>query len=116
VTSSSMPFGSSPSVYPEGDIDPGLAPFIRAAIADLSERLGVDRATISTVSGVLVVWPSSALGCPRSGMQYAQVAQDGAVIELRADGLVYRYHSGGDLGPFLCTAPLQPMPTRLGHD
>ena len=42
------------------------------------------------------------LGCPEPDRQYATIVTDGAVIELAADGDVYRYHAGGSAGPFLC--------------
>lgn len=113
-TAPKPPVGSATSVYPAGDIDPGLSPYIRVATADLAERLAVDPSTITAVSGVLVVWPNAALGCPQPGMQYAQVAVDGSVIELRANDRVYRYHTGGDRGPFPCDVALDPLPTRLG--
>jgi hypothetical protein len=104
------PQGSTDTVYPQGDIDPGLQPFITMAVDDLAARLGVDVGEITPLSGVLVVWPNGALGCPRPGMQYTQVPVDGSVIELGAGGRVYRYHTGGSTTPFLCDQPLTEKP------
>ena len=47
-----------------GDIDPGLQPYIDIAVGDLAERLSADAADITVTSATLVVWPDSSLGCP----------------------------------------------------
>jgi len=47
-------------------------------------------------------WPDGSLGCPQSGMEYAQVLQEGYLIRLEAGGVVYNYHGGGQNPPFLC--------------
>ncbi len=96
----------------EGPIDQGLKPFIDLAVADLASRIGVPTAEIEVLSAVLVVWPDTSLGCPVAGMEYPQVPQDGSLIELSHNGSVYRYHSGGTRGPFLCIrAPKSPPAT-----
>jgi hypothetical protein len=112
-SSSSSPPGPGTSVFPAGDIDHGLDPYIRRARDDLAARLAIDPGQIETVSAVLVVWPDAALGCPDPGKSYATVLTDGAVIELSAGDRVYRYHSGGSTRPFLCERPLRTTPTRL---
>lgn len=104
--------GSTVTYFPEGDIEPGLAPFVGQATTDLAGRLGIAEDQITVHSAVLVVWPNGALGCPEPGMSYTQVLSDGAVIELVANGAVYRYHSGGSRGPFPCDRPLERPPTR----
>lgn len=101
------------SLFPAGDIDAGLQPWIDDATADLASRLGVDPGAIVAISGVLVVWPDAALGCPEPDAQYATVVTDGAVIELAAGDAIYRYHAGGDRTPFLCSAPITAPPSRL---
>jgi len=100
----------SPPLYEDGDIDPGLQPFIDQATSDLATRLDVDPATISTRAAVLVVWPDGSLGCPLPDMSYAQVPTDGSIIELEHDGQIYRYHTGGNRGPFTCDTPLTKAP------
>ena len=95
-------------------IDPGLQPWVEDATADLAERLGVVTDAISTIAAVLVTWPDSSLGCPQPGMEYLQVLTDGAVIELEAEGAVYRYHAGEGSGPFLCGTPITSAPAPAG--
>ncbi len=92
-------------------VDPGLAPFVDRATADLASRLGVQTSSIQVASATLVTWPNSAMGCPAPDMQYLQALQDGSLIELAHDGTFYRYHSGGDRQPFLCEARLAVAPT-----
>lgn len=102
--------GSGEAVFEQGDIDPGLQPFIDQAIADLAARNSVDPSDITVLSAVLVVWPDASLGCPQPGMVYTQVPVDGSVIELGSDGKVHRYHTGGQQGPFLCEQQLDKTP------
>jgi hypothetical protein len=105
-----VPPTPSEPLYAAGDIDRGLQPFIDRAIDDLASRLGVDAAEITTHAAVLVVWPDTSLGCPQPDMRYAQVQTDGSVIELDVDGAIYRYHTGGARGPFICEAALTKPP------
>jgi len=72
------------------------------AIADLSNRLGIDDSTITLVSFQAKIWPDGGLGCPQPGVAYMQVPVDGALIVLSVDGREFRYHSGGARDPFLC--------------
>jgi hypothetical protein len=92
----------NPGVGETGGIDEGLRGLVDVATADLAGRLGIVAEEITPVSAVAVVWPDAALGCRRPGMRYKQVPVDGTLIELRADGRLYRYHSGGAGRPFLC--------------
>ena len=112
------PEGSDTTVYERGDIDEGLRPFITQATDDLAARLAIDATEIEALSAVLVTWPDSSLGCPQPGMQYAQVLTDGSIIELGVgegdDMVVYRYHTGGSSGPFLCDQPLDRKPAAGG--
>ena len=85
-----------------GGIDEGLRGLVAIACADLSDRLGIPSDDITPVAAAAVVWPDAALGCRRPDMRYKQVPVDGALIELRAGGRLYRYHSGGSRPPFLC--------------
>jgi len=116
--------GPTPStaepLYTSGDIANGIQPFIDQAVDDLSARLDVEASTITTHAAVLVVWPDASLGCPQPDMFYAQVMTDGSVIELEHDGRYYRYHTGGNQGPFVCPQPLtkttRPEPIDLTGD
>jgi len=112
-TTAGEPIGGDESLYP-GRIEAGLAPFIDIAITDLASRLGVDPAEITTISATLVTWSDGSMGCPLPDMQYAQVLQDGSLIELGYGAKVYRYHSGGDRTPFLCDQPLAAPPITGG--
>lgn len=116
--------GPTPStaepLYTSGDIANGLQPFIDQAVDDLAARLDVEASAITTHAAVLVVWPDASLGCPQPDMFYAQVMTDGSVIELEHDGRYYRYHTGGNQGPFICPQPLttttRPEPIDLAGD
>ncbi len=109
-TTAAPPHGGTEAMYDDQPIDQGLQPAIRTAITDLAGRLGLDEREIEAISAVRVTWPDSSLGCPQPGMSYMQVLTDGSVIELRAAGLIYRYHSGRSRPPFLCDRPLTPRP------
>lgn len=100
------------SLFPVGDVDDGLLPWVELATTQLAAALGIETADVSTVSAVLVVWPDASLGCPEPDQQYAAALTDGAVIELEADGSVYRFHAGGDRGPSLCERPITVAPRR----
>jgi len=85
-----------------GTVDAQLKSFVEVAVADLIGRLHVDASSITVVSARSITWPDGSLGCPQPGMAYPQMLVDGALIELSVAGTVYRYHSGGSRGPFLC--------------
>jgi hypothetical protein len=83
-------------------IDPALRPLVDTAVTDLARRLSLDPGTITVLEARSVVWPDGSIGCPRPGMMYPQVQQDGALIRLRAQGRDFAYHSGGSRPVFLC--------------
>ena len=83
-------------------MDASLKPLVDLAIADLARRLNVDGASITVVEVRPMVWPDGALGCPKPGMAYPQVRQEGSLIRLTTRGQEYAYHSGGSRPPFLC--------------
>lgn len=82
-----------------------LEPLVRVAVADLAQRLGLDAAAVHVLEARTVVWPDRALGCPRPGMAYPQVPEDGARIVLQARDRTFAYHSGAGRPPFLCETP-----------
>ena len=91
-------------------------PLISKAKKDLAERLAIGADEIETFDFQFVEWPDSSLGCPQPGMMYAQVLQDGMFIQLKFEGNLYNYHSGGGRDPFLCEQALQnakPTPIEL---
>ncbi len=81
---------------------PSSNPLVVQASKDLARRLSVALAEIQLISAEPVVWPDGGLGCPRPGMVYPQVQQDGLRIILAVAGKQYRYHSGERRPPFLC--------------
>lgn len=79
-----------------------LNPLVQQAVTDLAQRESVAAAAISLLSYEEVTWPDASLGCPRPGMRYKQVPQDGVRILLQLAGKTYAYHGGGGRSPFLC--------------
>ena len=87
-----------------------MPPQVNEAINNLAATLNVTADEIEVVSVEMVVWPDGTYGCPKPGMMYTQVLQDGLRIRLAAGGVVYQYHSGGGRTPFLCNDPAKPAP------
>jgi hypothetical protein len=104
VLAPQQPTPAAPAGQP-AVIDPALRPIVAAAVIDLARRLNIDQGSITVLEGRAVVWPDGSLGCPRPGMVYPQVQQDGALIRLSAQGREFRYHSGGSRPVFLCENP-----------
>ncbi len=77
-------------------------PFVLQAVDDLVTRLAVTKDAIIVASAESVTWPDKGFGCPRPGLAYVQVPQDGLKIVLVVDGKPYNYHSGAGRPPFLC--------------
>lgn len=99
---SALPAPGTPLVPPYGTALDGM---IDAARADLAQRRGVAPDAIELVDLRSVVWPDSALGCPRPGFEYLQVQVEGALIRLRVAESIYHYHTDGRRPPFLCEQP-----------
>ncbi len=102
------------SCTPPVNIDPALEPLISGAVADLAQRLGVAVAQVCVVEARAVVWPDRSLGCPKAGMLYPQVLQDGVYIRLSVGGRFHHYHGGGSRAPFLCEATDRQAPLPAG--
>ena len=81
---------------------------VEKAVADLTERLSLERSAIEVLGFEQVSWPDASLGCPQPGMQYRQVPVDGYRILLGAQGREYAYHGDGRRGPFYCARPAPP--------
>lgn len=107
---SQTPAEPSVPTSPAGRVDPALRSFVDRAVADLAKRRAVDAADIRVVEARAVVWPDGSLGCPRPGMEYTQVLQEGLLIRLELGGRTYAYHGGGGRMPELCEAPRDPPP------
>lgn len=89
------------------------APERKALVArvreDLARRLSLSPGDVRLVEFREVVWPDRGLGCPRPGVVYPQVPQDGVLIVLQAGGRRHEYHGGAGRDPFPCTSP-KPTP------
>jgi hypothetical protein len=73
-----------------------MARLLVEARRDLARRLGVAEADVRPSTLRRATWPDTSLGCPAPGESYAQVETEGFVIELRAAGARYRYHTDHD--------------------
>jgi hypothetical protein len=86
-------------------VDPALQSFVDRAVADLARRRDVGPAEIMVLEARAIVWPDGSLGCPRPGMEYTQVVQEGVLIRLQLGDRTYPYHGGGSRLPELCETP-----------
>ncbi len=75
------------------NIDACEAGATKAALADLSGRLGVEIEAIAVVSAAFVEWPDSCLGITGEGIVCAQVITPGFRIILEHAGVQYEYHT-----------------------
>jgi len=66
---------------------------VALAIADASQRTGLDSSAIRIVSVTPHEWPDRSLGCPKPGIGYAQVITPGYLIILQAGDQQLEYHS-----------------------
>jgi hypothetical protein len=94
------PMPSTPDSPVPADVIAGA--LVQAAIDDLVERTGADRAAIEVVSVDEVDWPNGSIGCPQPGMSYTQAIVNGTKIVLRYDGFEYDYHQGGSRPVLYC--------------
>ncbi|MGD1994522.1 MAG: hypothetical protein PVI59_15110 [Anaerolineae bacterium] len=65
---------------------------VELATADLAQRLGISPDEIEVQGVEPTEFPDASLGVPEPGEDYAQVVTPGTVIELVAQGELYRYH------------------------
>ena len=75
---------------------------VATAIADLAAQTGAAEDAISVREARKVNWGSSAVGCPRQGMNYTQAIVPGVLLLLEVDGKIYRYHGGSRSELFHC--------------
>ena len=79
------------------------------AVADLSNRLGVNQDDVELVSLQEVTWRDGSLGCPEAGMSYIQALTAGQQMILRVNGQDYYYHSGKNSVFNYCGDPQPPI-------
>ena len=88
-------------------VDASLVEFVDMARADLEQRLseqGLDT-EIHVLRAERVTWRSGALGCPMPDRGYTMALVPGVLIQLRAAGRLWQYHSSERVDPFLCEPP-----------
>lgn len=82
--------------------DPFLRKMVQTARKDLANRHSLEVGDIDLLEVREVTWSDASCGCPKPGMVYAQIPQDGLLIRLRLKEAHFSYHSGGTKPPFLC--------------
>ncbi|MCW5849829.1 MAG: hypothetical protein KIT87_07075 [Anaerolineae bacterium] len=89
---------TAPSVLAPQPVQPTPRPLteldqaVRAAQADLAQRLGIAAQSIQVAEATEVEWPNLALGCPEPGMMYGQVIVPGFRVVLKVGSQQYDYH------------------------
>ena len=117
ITVAPTPTPTAEVLPPSGDESDA----IDRAIADLRERLGIGEEDVTVVEAIPTEFPDASLGLPEPGMSYAQVITPGYLIRLRADGVTYEYHVGGERVALVPAAQdlggdVPGMPPLPGHD
>jgi hypothetical protein len=94
----------TPAISPTAEVTvpEGASGQVDRARADLATRLGIAQEDITLVQSERVDWPSTALGCPRTGEMYAQVITPGYRIVLAAEGNRYQYNADESDRVILC--------------
>lgn len=77
---------------------------ISDAVTDLAARTGIDADNIKISQARAVSWGSSAVGCPKAGMNYTQAIVPGVLLILEADHSFYHYHGRIGSSLFYCPA------------
>ena len=93
--------------------DPTLQKLVVQVKEDLARRLSITVDGIGLVEAEAVEWPDASLGCPQSGMMYAQVITPGFRVVLEAKGQTYEYHTDTGRLVVLCGADglsIDPIP------
>jgi hypothetical protein len=83
---------------------PAAQELVLQAKEKLAKKLGISVEEIFLFSVEAVEWPDASLGCPQTGMAYAQVITPGYRILLEANGQVYSFHTDEANQVVLCSA------------
>lgn len=106
VATSTMPEGPMTTEEPPFDDEVPAGPKdprVVWAIDETSEHFGYPRDEISVTSIEPVTWPTTALGCPATGVTYAEVEVPGYRITLTWTDVTIVYHGALDgTPPFRC--------------
>jgi hypothetical protein len=89
---------------PKGILDPILN--------EASKLANVPREQLSIVRAEAVVWSDGSLGCPESGMEYAQALVRGYWVVVNAAGQEYDFRAGNDGSFRLCPPGRGRPPSR----
>jgi hypothetical protein len=103
-----MPQSKDKRPLRQAELDSTLQALVDVARADLIQRLEhqqLDAQNITMVRAERVTWRSAALGCAQPDRGYQMVLAPGVLIQLRAAGTSYEYHSSLRGPPFLCEPP-----------
>lgn len=84
--------------------DASKDPAAQLAQKTLAAELGIAESSIHVQSVAAAEWPDASFGCPRKGMQYAQVITHGHRVALEAGGRVYHVHVSGSEA-VVCDSP-----------
>jgi hypothetical protein len=85
---------------------------LNLAIAHLAALTGLPSSEIVVVSGQVVDWPDTQLGCPRDGVSGSPVITPGYLIILAARDQQYEYHADRNGHIVLCQPDVAtPTPT-----
>lgn len=82
--------------------DPQAQKMIDLAKDHLARKLKIEAGQIFLFAVEPMQWPDAGLGCPRSGMTYAQVETPGYQILFNAAGQLATYHTDMESSVILC--------------
>jgi hypothetical protein len=94
-----LPPGAAEASFVSLDAVPGE---VEAAIADASQRFGVEGQEVAVAGALRVTWSDGSLGCPEDGMMYTQALVPGYLLTLEIAGQRVDYHGADGQAPFLC--------------
>jgi hypothetical protein len=107
-----------PEPVPVSESEPvtGEAPaeLLERIVADLAQRLDVEKGAVSVVIAQSVTWSDGSLGCPQPDMLYTQALVPGYRVVLVTAGRQYDYRASSRGYFFLCESP-QVAPRRPGE-
>ena len=101
---------------PGNDDDPILEIMVEQARGKLAQRLNIDTSQIMLIETKSIQWPDASLGCPKSGMTYAQVLTPGYWVRLESSDQIYEYHTDKGDTFILCDATLEDNNLKEGTD
>ena len=101
VASAAVTAAAAPT--PNATVPGGASKAVASALADLRQRLGLAAdAAVTVLSVVAKDWPDTGLGCPDPERMYAQVITAGYLIQFKAGGATYEYHTDAGERVVLC--------------